>query len=83
MKASLASNQNIYTLKQVMIEVTDVNDEVPEFVTPDETFYGSVKEDDPIGTYVATVRAEDKDLGLGGEVSEGQRFGWGWCGVVA
>ena len=51
------------------IEVTDVNDEVPEFVTPDETFYGSVKEDDAPGTYVATVRAEDKDLDLGGEVA--------------
>ncbi|XP_063724486.1 neural-cadherin-like isoform X3 [Symsagittifera roscoffensis] len=68
-KAALASNQNIYTLLHVTIEVGDKNDEVPEFVTPDETFYGSVKEDDSPGTYVATVRAEDKDLGLGGEVS--------------
>ena len=70
MKAALASNQNIYTLLHVTIEVGDKNDEVPEFVTPDETFYGSVKEDDSPGTYVATVRAEDKDLGLGGEVGD-------------
>ena len=50
----------------VAIRITDINDNRPIFNTSREHVY--VVENSPIGTEILTVFAEDKDIGLNGEV---------------
>ena len=53
-------------IANVEIEVVDVNDNVPLF---EQNFYSAnVMEDAPLGTSVVQVRANDRDLGLNGQV---------------
>ena len=49
----------------VYVQVTDVNDNNPEFLN--NTYEASVDENSPEGTYVITFSAEDKDTGPGGK----------------
>lgn len=50
----------------VEIEVTDVNDNPPNFVIP--SYSASIREDALVGSSVMQVSASDKDIGLSGQV---------------
>lgn len=50
----------------VEIEVTDVNDNHPNFVLP--SYAASIREDALVGSSVIQVSASDKDIGLSGQV---------------
>ena len=50
------------------VEVRDINDNVPQF--PDNaTFEATVDENVPVGTVIATLRADDADTGTNAEIS--------------
>lgn len=51
--------------EQVTIQLKDVNDMSPEFVTSNET---SITENTPLGTVVMAVKATDKDEGRNGDI---------------
>lgn len=53
---------------QVRITVTDINDNAPEIVDPQEDVV-SVREEQPPGTYVARIRAIDRDNGYNASVT--------------
>uniref|UniRef100_A0A4X2JRV5 Cadherin-related family member 2 n=1 Tax=Vombatus ursinus TaxID=29139 RepID=A0A4X2JRV5_VOMUR len=64
---SVWDNVNPEVQKQLQIIVTDCNDNEPVFLnTPYST---SINETLPVGSQVYTVRAEDRDTGLGGVVN--------------
>ena len=53
-------------IANIEIEILDVNDNVPKF---EQEFYSTnVMEDAPVGTSVIQVHANDRDLGLNGQV---------------
>ncbi|WAQ98689.1 FAT-like protein, partial [Mya arenaria] len=59
----------------VRINVNDVNDNAPKF---DQSFYSfDIPEDTAIGTTVGSVRADDLDVGLNGDVLYSLTAGWG------
>ncbi|KAL3879171.1 hypothetical protein ACJMK2_031480 [Sinanodonta woodiana] len=65
-RASDKGEISLSSTAAVAITLTDVNDNVPKFVT--EIYSVRIREDLPIGTVVNTVTAEDLDLGSNGEV---------------
>nr|CAH7769494.1 unnamed protein product [Callosobruchus chinensis] len=50
----------------VRIIVQDVNDHSPEFKR--QSYYGTVSENSPVGTWVLTPVATDRDVGLNGKI---------------
>ncbi|XP_067673633.1 cadherin-23-like isoform X2 [Haliotis asinina] len=54
---------------RLFLEVLDVNDDAPRFVVPDpDNPVVLIKEDQPVGTHIITLRARDDDFGRNGEV---------------
>lgn len=51
------------------VSIVDVNDERPQFIR--EVYYFRVDENEPKGTSVGTVKAEDEDIGLYGQLTYG------------
>ena len=52
----ITANQTIY------ITVLDINDHAPVFPPP-KVYHASIPEELPLGTFVVSVSAEDKDIG--------------------
>lgn len=67
----------LISYSQVIVSVTDVNDERPVF--GQKTYLSSVNEDAAPGTVIITIRAEDKDLGRNSKltyhITKGDRLG--------
>src|SRR5699024_8003597 len=53
-------------IANIEIEVIDVNDNVPRF--EQDRYSVNVLEDAPVGTSIIQVKANDRDLGLNGQV---------------
>ena len=62
---TLPASLRLSTRKSLVISITDVNDNAPEFVSPPA---GEVLENSASGTEVMTVRARDKDANRNGQV---------------
>ena len=62
---TLPASLRLATRKSLVISITDVNDNAPEFVSPPA---GEVLENSASGTEVMTVRARDKDANRNGQV---------------
>ncbi|XP_046351403.2 cadherin-23-like isoform X2 [Haliotis rufescens] len=53
----------------LFLQVLDVNDDAPRFVVPDpDNPVVVIKEDQPVGTHIITLQAQDDDFGRNGEV---------------
>lgn len=62
-------SKRLKSQKEVSIIVTDMNDNTPEFVSPEA---GVVTENSEAGTKVMTVSAVDNDYGINATVSLAQ-----------
>ena len=62
---TLPASLRLSTRKSLVISITDVNDNAPEFVSPPA---GEVLENSASGTEVMTVRARDKYANRNGQV---------------
>lgn len=51
---------------EILVTVTDVNDNSPEFT--EHMYTGSVSESKPIGTNILKISADDRDKGINGDV---------------
>ncbi|XP_054840720.1 protocadherin gamma-A12-like isoform X7 [Eublepharis macularius] len=57
----------LFDRSKVLIEVTDVNDNIPQIEVTSQV--NSVSEDSPPGTVIALLKIQDQDSGTNGEVS--------------
>ena len=59
-------NKSLSSTTKVKVTLQDVNDNVPRFIP--ETYEVKLREDLPVGVVVATLKAEDLDLGENGKI---------------
>ena len=63
----ITASDGVFTAEAMLsIHITDVNDNIPYFTSPDMIM--PVREDTPLSTELATVGVIDRDVGLNGDV---------------